>query len=141
MTKEFPTYNLAQRLKKINFDEPCFAFYQEEYHQVVPIMVDDNDQYRVSGYRTCKNSEIPNHYTAAPTFQSVFKWFRDNYNLFCEIQIDRTAEPKFCFEIFQYEHFGNYKKIEVEEWYLYRTLEEAELAILDKLIQIVENSQ
>jgi hypothetical protein len=69
----------------------------------------------------------------------VLKWFREKYNLFCEIQIDRTTEPKFCFDIFQYEHFGNYEKIEVEEWYLYRTQEEAELECLKKLIEIVKN--
>jgi hypothetical protein len=45
----------------------------------------------------------------------------------------------FIKELFNYEHFGNYEKIEVEEWYLYRTQEEAELECLKKLIEIVKN--
>jgi hypothetical protein len=40
-------------------------------------MVDDNDQYRLTGMRTCKNSEIPEHYTAALTFSQAFRFFRE----------------------------------------------------------------
>ena len=68
----------------------------------------------------------------------VLRWFREKYNLFCEIQIDRTTAPKFCFNIFQYEHFGNYEEIRIGEWYLYRTQEEAEIECLKELIEIVK---
>lgn len=68
MIKDFTTYHQALKLKELGFDEECVAFFQKEYHEIKPIMVDDNDQYRLTGMRTCKNSEIPEHYTAAPTF-------------------------------------------------------------------------
>jgi hypothetical protein len=42
-----------------------------------------------------------------------------------EINLDRTSAPKYAFDIYKYEHFGNYEKIEVREWYLYRTWQEA----------------
>jgi hypothetical protein len=44
-------------------------------------MVDDNEQYLLTGYRTCKNSEIPEHYISAPTFSQAFRWFREKHEL------------------------------------------------------------
>ncbi len=127
---EFVPYKQALELKKLGFDEPCFGYYGENQKLIWK-----------SGYEPWINSErnlVDNHFAAGPTFSQAFRWFREKYNLFCEIQIDRTTEPKFCFDIFQYEHFGNYEKIEVKEWYLYRTHEEAELECLRKLIEITK---
>ena len=50
-----------------------------------------------------------------------------------EIELDRTSAPKFCFTIYQYEHFGNYKQIEIKNWYLYRTWQEAFDAAVEEL--------
>ena len=139
MNREFVPYQLALKLKALGFDEPCLAFYQREYAETTPVMVDDDDQYRRTGWRTCKNSEIPEHYGSAPTLSQAFRWFRDAHNLIHEIQIDRTSQPKFCYAILQYEHYGNYEEIRIREWYLYRTYEEAELACLENLIEVVES--
>ncbi len=81
MEKDFISYQLALRMKALQFDYDCFAFYQIEYHEDRPIMVDDDAQYRVSGLRTCKNSEIPEHYVSAPLYQQAFRWFRENHKL------------------------------------------------------------
>jgi hypothetical protein len=116
MEKEFVSYEQALALKELGFDEPCFMYY-----------TDKGELYKSNLYGI-----------SAPLYQQAFRWFREEHNLFCEIQIDRTTEPKFCFNIFQYEHFGNYEKIEVKEWYLYRTQEEAELECLRKLIEVVK---
>ena len=123
MKKEFVPYELAVKLKVLGFDEPCFCFYQIEYAEIRPTMVDDDEQYRLTGYRTCKNSEIPKHYTSAPTFSQVFRWLREKYDL-------------------------NYVIVKAESWFYtingcntqegFNTYEEAELACLDKLIEIVE---
>jgi hypothetical protein len=125
MEKEFIPYEQALALKELGFDEPCLGKF---YYNQLEI-----------GGNWCNNDfkEDPDIFISAPLYQQVFRWFREKYNLFCEIQIDRTTEPKFCFDIFQYEHFGNYEKIEVKEWYLYRTQEEAELECLKKLIEII----
>lgn len=139
MKKEFVPFETAKKLRAIGFDESCCAFYEEERVVTKPEMVDDQDQYRVSGWRTCKNSEVPTHYFAAATFSQAFRWFRDTHNLIHEIQIDRTSQPKFCYAILQYEHYGNYEEIRIREWYLYRTYEEAELACLENLIEVVES--
>jgi hypothetical protein len=126
MEKEFLPYEQALALKELGFDEPCFGYY--EYSK--KFLITDSVFYT--------NSELKNNGITTPLYQQAFRWFREKYNLFCEIQIDRTTEPKFCFDIFQYEHFGNYEKIEVEEWYLYRTQEEVELECLKTLIEIIK---
>ncbi len=120
MNKEFVTHNQALALKELGFDEPCLGYYKDMKGEKV-LLYDTMD---FDG--ECNT----------PLYQQAFRWFREKHNLFCEIQMDRTTEPKFCFVIFKYEHFGNYEKVEVDEWYLYRTYEEAEQACLDKLIEI-----
>jgi hypothetical protein len=134
MEKEFIPYEQALALKELGFDEPCLAFYwitgkfyiTAEYHNYVGF----HKQNQLGDYNYDSIS--------APTFSQAFRWFKEKHNLFHEIQIDRTAEPKFCFDIFQYEHFGNYEEIRIGEWYLYRTQEEAELECLKELIEIVK---
>jgi hypothetical protein len=126
MENEFIPYIEALALKELGFNKECFGYYTgDKMHLVIrPAM---------------SRTNIPDSYmVTAPLYQQAFRWFREQFNLFCEIQIDRTTEPKFCFDIFQYEYFGNYKKIEVNEWYLYRTQEEAEVECLKKLIEIVK---
>ena len=143
MEREFVNYNQALKLKELGFDEPCFGFYQLEYGEIRPIMVDDDEQYRLTGYRTCKNSEIPKHYTSAPTFSQVFRWFRENHNLRgfigfrpnikqfdCHVY-DMSLSGKEYTEQRTMEEFNKDPKV--------GTYEEAELACLEKLIEIVEN--
>ena len=128
MEKEFGTYEIALALKELGFDEECFSFY--EYN---------GELYKSEGYYKRRYNVNEHNEVIAPTYSQAFRFFREKYNLFCEIQIDRTTAPKFCFNIFQYEHFGNYGEIRIGEWYLYRTHEEAELECLIKLIEIVKS--
>ena len=125
MEKEFIPYEQALALKELGFEYVSTIFAYDETGEL----------YTRSG--------IPHDFNirgllSAPTYSQAFRWFREKYNLFHEIQIDRTAEPKFCFDILQYEHFGNYEEIRIGEWYLYRTQEEAELECLKELIEIVK---
>jgi len=131
MNKEFVNYNQALKLKELGFDEPCFGFYQLEYGEIRPIMVDDNEQYRLTGYRTCKNSEIPKHYTSAPTFSQAFRWFREKYGMIFTLIASTYYYPSVSF----INTDGN-SEIELGE---FETYEEAEIACLEKLIEIVES--
>lgn len=137
MNKEFVTYNQALALKELGFDEKCLAYWFNE----TPL--NPEGQCLVYYRKPYDNVGITNgiirEYGWAPTYSAAFRWFREKHNLFCEIQMDRTTEPKFCFVIFKYEYFGNYEKVEVDDWYLYRTYEESESACLDKLIEISKN--
>lgn len=129
MEKEFIPYEQAVALKELGFDEPCFGLYGKSKGTL----------FNLSKLISEKFDDVDDlHFIKAPLYQQAFRWFREEHNLFCEIRIDRTTEPKFCFDIFQYEHFGNYEEIEVKEWYLYRTQEEAELECLKQLIEIVK---
>ena len=136
MKKEFVPYHLALELKQLGFDEPCFAFYQVEYHENSPIMVDDNDQYRITGFRTCKNSEIPSHYISCPTYSQAFKWFREKHNLRCQINyIGGLVDKTTWWDISVIGHYNTDPK----EWEMkYQPYEEAELECLKKLIEIVK---
>lgn len=135
MKKEFIPYKESLELKELGFDEPCCKY----------VYVGDTgtnlDHYLEVEPSKAKNWNADALCISQPTFSQAFRWFREKHNLFHEIQIDRTAEPKFCFDIFQYEHFGNYEEIRIGEWYLYRTQEEAELECLRKLIEIVKNGK
>ena len=131
MEKEFINYNQALKLKELGFDEPCFGFYQLEYGEIRPTMVDDDEQYRLTGYRTCKNSEIPKHYTSAPTFSQAFRWFRKDNGLSAIVsQFGYSIENA----------FGGIEYY-VDEDENPTCYEEAELACLEKLIEIVENEK
>ena len=129
MEKEFVNYNQALKLKELGFDEPCFGFYQLEYGEIRPTMVDDDEQYRLTGYRTCKNSEIPKHYTSAPTFSQAFGWFREKGY---DVKVQKESPGLY---------FGFYWN--GAAWIMVGngTYEASELACLDKLIEIAENEK
>jgi hypothetical protein len=141
MEKEFVPYDRALRLKAIRFDEPCFGFYQKESAEIRPIMVDDNEQYLLTGYRTCKNSEIPEHYISAPTFSQVFRWFREKHNLYPSINI--YNDKWLCViksTISNETEISGYIVATINNGHpTFDTYPEAELACLEKLIEIVEN--
>jgi hypothetical protein len=139
MKGEFVTYEHSLALKELGFDERCFGHYNPNGVFFWKILCSDEDNDHTLSVKDIME-HVADGYVEAPLYQQAFRWFREKHNLFCEIQMDRTTEPKFCFVIFKYEHFGNYEKVEVDEWYLYRTYEEAEHVCLDKLIQIVKTN-
>jgi len=128
MEKEFVPYQQAVALKQLGFDEPCFAAYEDKKWQLVEVK-------NSISYELClKTDTFP-----VPTFSQAFRFFREKYDLHSEILLDQTTQPKYCFEIHKYEDFGNYEEIRIGEWFLYRTYEEAELACLVGLIEIIKD--
>lgn len=119
MEKEFCTYNQALRLKALGFDEPCFGFYDDVdkgFNQIHSMASVNGEQY----------SKLK--ITKAPTWQSAFRWFREKHNLHCAVNTHTSSTNQLTY-ICSLE-FG--KKL---------TYEEAELACLDKLLEIVESKQ
>ena len=125
MEKEFIPYQTALDLKELGFDEPCIKYYW-------------TDGMFSKGYENPFNYNKRDNVISSPTFSQAFRWFREKYNIYTEILLDQTTQPKFCFEIYKYEDFGNYEEIRIGEWFLYRTYEEAELDCIIKLIEIVK---
>jgi len=111
MEKEFVTYELALRMKQLGFDEPCFGFYDGW----------DNNK-AIGGNYPCDGIN------SAPTFSQVFRWFREKHDLYTNVtRYKDESEDKFLYYIDNgdiEEEFSNY--------------EEADLACLEKLIEIVE---
>jgi hypothetical protein len=140
MEKEFIPYNLALELKELGFDEPCqLGWYLPHSEIAIKVGVEPNYW-----------QLIPTHpllnQIAAPLYQQAFRWFREKYNIFPEILTDCTTRPKFCYTYTKF--FGNQNDLASEEWgwepnvgqysLLYKTYEEAQIACLEKLIEIAE---
>jgi hypothetical protein len=125
MNKEFIPYQEALALKELGFDEPCFAWYDGKYTSSI------NQDY-------CKNSKewLTTIHCAAPLYQQAFRWFREKYKLF------QYIEPSFdCIKL-GYQNYSWLIKLRERVFIkdgTFKTYEEAELACLKKLIEIVKN--
>ena len=117
MEKEFIPYELALELKELGFDEPCMAFYEPNNKEVM--VVGEPQRYNDPSLLRLKDF-------CAPLYQQAFRWFREKQFIMSYIYYD--VEYKFCFCI------GYNDKIKG-----FKTYEEAELACLNKLIEIVKN--
>ena len=116
MEKEFVPYELALRLKALGFDEPCFGLYAPPSKTVF-----------LHHYGLLRAKEQ----VLAPLYQQAFRWFRETHDLACYIY--RT-------------NFTSYEwVIDIDEAYAqdseldYTSYEKAELACLEKLLEIVES--
>ena len=126
LQKEFVPYELALRMKELGFDEPCFGYYSKGVLSIENIkngkFFTDED----SIYFEIENSCL------APTWQSAFKWFREK-KFQAEI-LWRGDMGDFCWKIGRFKYGSHFFSEGGFESY-----EEAELACLEKLIEIVEN--
>ena len=123
MEKEFIPYEQALELKELGFDEPCFAVYIDK----TLIMEDD------WLYSTNQDTFIESSNFTAPLYQQAFRFFREKHK--STIHIYQYQDTKrWDFDIYdnipEEIDFGNPS---------YDTYEEAELACLKKLIEIVKN--
>ena len=110
LEKEFVPYQEALELKDLGFDEPCFTSFNNK--DLVDWWEDPEP---------IRNSELVQGYITAPTFSQTFRFFREKYNLHYSIGVRDGIWffDRWCFD-------G------------YKTYEEAELACLRKLIEIVK---
>lgn len=67
----------------------------------------------------------------------VFRWFRENYSLVCILKFNEDVKSEWCGCI--YGHFEIHGQFSFGNTELFKTYEEAELACLDKLLEIVES--
>ena len=121
MKKEFVPYQLALELKQLGFNESCFGYYLAS-----TLFISNDIVYN--------STDIP--VIKAPLYRQAFRWFREKYNLRCQINyigglIDKTT----WWDISVIGHYN----INPEEWEMkYQPYEEAELECLKKLIEIVK---
>ena len=118
MDKEFIPYEQALELKQLGFDEPCFGWYASDKSLIKDYVIKMN--------------------LKAPTFSQAFRFFREKHGLFaapCTISYD-SGPYLWYFEIDSTVlPFGTDLGVTDD----FKTYEEAELACLRKLIEIVKN--
>jgi hypothetical protein len=134
MNKEFIPYEQALQLKELGFDEECLGYYHTTLSSSDVDLVlgkTHNRFYYLVG--------IPEDFnTLAPLYQQAFRWFREKYFLDAEIYLNHELGHKF------YHYLILQLVRENIEWKSrnitkFKTYEEAELACLKKLIEIVKN--
>ncbi len=120
MDKEFIPYEQALALKELGFDEPCLA-----WHNSKRLFIDTYNSI---------NSEMGFNYCCVlPTFSQAFRWFREKYDLYHNID----KHGYWFFEIKKDEGYGDLTVVDC--CFDFESYEEAELACLDKLIELVES--
>jgi hypothetical protein len=134
MNKEFIPYEQALALKELGFDEPCLAGY--------------NFKDRRTGQFTYPSAKEPNTTSEArvyykdkkivgtPLYQQAFRFFREKYGLYHSIGLDNSLEDDVNCDYQIINHSQSISESETD----FKTYEEAELACLKKLIQIVKNN-
>ena len=116
LEKDLIPYELALELKQLGFDEPCLGHYS-------------NGEFVCSSHT---NNTMQRFRYAAPLYSQAFRWFREKYGIGSWIHhyFDMDKGTFIYSYVLTLPHRG--------EEYVYDTYEEAELACLKKLIEIVK---
>jgi hypothetical protein len=134
MNREFAPYEPSLNLKELGFDEPCFRFFYSDGrisdNLENDIISKDYINTRINGY-----SELNS--CSAPTFSQAFRWFREKHKLYHTINMfGDWDKPQYSYLV-----SGRTMNNPAHMWYFEDkdSHEEAELACLIKLIEIVKN--
>jgi hypothetical protein len=141
MKNEFAPYELALRMKTLGFDEPCFGFYKLGNINIYygTILQGQNHKFRnntqLNFYGDLKEK------ISAPTYSQAFRWFREKYDLYPSINIYNDKWLCLIKSTVQSEiEVSGYIVATINNGHpTFETYEEAELACLEKLIEIVES--
>jgi hypothetical protein len=126
INKDFTQSTEALELKGLGFNEPCFKFYIET-GELIPA------SYSKEGTVYPSNSDLLPEWTASPTYSQAFRWFREKHGMVFNLVGSGPYYPSIAFILID----GN-SDIELGE---YDNYEEAELACLRKMVEIVKAFQ
>lgn len=130
MKEQFVTYEIALALKELVFDEPCLATYSYN------TQLYDKGKFRIEitpqPFYYPDVNPLP-RFILAPLWQQAFRWFRDKHNLDSWIYCPNESKGYFAI-ILKDKRFVSYNE-------QFDTYEEAELACLNKLIEIVKENE
>ena len=136
LEKDFVPCEPSLALKELGFDEPCFANYTVipedgiDWFTIPEQGITDKTSFGSSKNYNSKFFEEEGT-ISAPTFSQAFRWFRKNHKLSAILsQFGYAIEDEYGQIIYN---------IDDDEKHL--CYEEAELACLIKLIEIVKNKQ
>jgi hypothetical protein len=128
--KDFVSYELAVKLKTLGFNLPCYMYIYtgdtgNNYDHYLEVKPSDSKDWN-------GKSDLC---VSRPTFSQAFRWFREEYDLRIWIESNHGVS-KFEYVIATTNH--NFIDKQFNDFSSYKTYEEAELACLEKLIEIVE---
>jgi len=121
MNKEFIPYDQALALKELEFDKPCFGYWKTSDWLI-------EEKTRTDGYTHA------DQLCSAPTYSQAFRWFREKHNLHSNISSWRSDDNLSFYHEFEIYSLTSSHSAGDE----YSTYEEAELACLRNLIEIVK---
>ena len=133
MNKEFVPHDAALAMKELGFDEDCFGFYIKEANN-----------------QACGGDYPCNGTNSAPLYQQAFRWFREKYGLDGESTRYNLNNRESKILGVDVKHIyltmingvaRDWEDIELKDATYYATYEEAELACLKKLIEIVNQKK
>lgn len=136
---EFIPFEQALDLRELEFDELCICIYNREKALRANVFNNSNDRFK-SVQLSYNNGKIP-----APLYQQAFRFFREKYGL--EIILAPDSFNDISKKLREYKIISYDKSWKIEEilepshWIrkgCFSTYEEAELACLKKLIEIVK---
>lgn len=136
--KEFTPYQESFELKELGFDEECLSRFFGEKLTIATTF-------------GCKNSdEVPKEYDfrcTAPLYQQAFRWFREKHNWQASIEATKDQhrfDLGYNYWIWNSETGEEYHTMPTNcpsGDFEFKTYEEAELACLQRLIEIIKNKQ
>ena len=126
MNKEFVPYELALRMKQLGFDEPCMYYVDEQNNSFIYNFQTHPDEF----IEWCGVTVI-----STPLYQQAFRWFREKHKM--KFHIKEDTWNHWCAPLILIPETRDFE--ELCDWF--ETYEEAELACLTKLIEIVEHSK
>jgi hypothetical protein len=119
MDKEFIPYEQALQLKELGFNEPCFGYWNIDPYLPKPTF----NLVKPFEHEWC----LP-----APLYQQAFRWFREKHNLIGLVDGGYDNSKN----IFTYVIWNDFRDDIFDDYY--STYEEAELACLKKLIELIK---
>ena len=144
MKKEFVPYALAVKLKALGFDEPCFAKYtfipedEIDWFTIPEQGITNKTSFGSSKNYNSKSFEKEGT-ISAPTFSQAFRWFREkNFYVSINTYHSVSLNKPFGLSIDYLHESGKWDYFDYRGESDFETYEEAELACLTKLIEIVE---
>jgi hypothetical protein len=119
MKQEFVPYDRALKLKQLGFDETCVGYYSLKG--------------KLTETKVFRQDHYTNQSALAPLLQQAFRWFREKYNQHSFIELVFEDEIRFDYVLYVNEDEADC--IDYGDG-PFETYEDAELALLDKLIEI-----
>jgi len=137
MEEELVIPELALRMKKLDYDKPCFAYYQGHYN---PLTMEYSFELKFpSDINQTKSQKSMTYILGqstilAPTWQSAFAWFREKYKIHHRIDIQDLSENLYDYEILEVLDGFN----DTHSGSSFKSYQEAQTACLKKIIKIAE---